>query len=78
MGLVAEPFDDRILDGAVHPFDLAIGPGMLGLGCAVIDVVPCASQFKGMCAEELTVGDRLLDQRHDRATPTRPSRRSSG
>ena len=31
MGFVVEALDGRILDGAVHPLDLAIGPGMLGL-----------------------------------------------
>jgi hypothetical protein len=31
--------DGRILDGAVHPLDLTIGPRVPGLGQAMIDVV---------------------------------------
>jgi hypothetical protein len=38
MGFVIEAFDRRILDRPVHAFDLAIGPRMLGLGEAMIDV----------------------------------------
>jgi hypothetical protein len=33
-----EPPDGSVLDGAVHAFDLAIGPRMLWLGQPVIDV----------------------------------------
>ena len=29
----------RILDGAVHPLDLTVRPGMLGLGQPMIDIV---------------------------------------
>ena len=38
VGFVIEAFDGRILDCPVHPLDLAVGPGMLGLGGSVIDV----------------------------------------
>ncbi len=31
--------DDGFLDGALHAFDLAVGPGMLRLGEAVLDAV---------------------------------------
>lgn len=31
MAVVVEPFDRRHLDGAVHPFDLAVGPWVVGL-----------------------------------------------
>src|ERR1700730_7553874 len=39
MGLVVVTADRRFLEGAVHPFDLSICPGMLGPGQAVIDIV---------------------------------------
>jgi len=42
MCLVVEAFDGRVLDYSVHSFNLAVGPGMLGLGGPVIDVVPGA------------------------------------
>ena len=40
--------DSRVLDRAVHPLDLAIGPGMARFGQAVIDVVPGTGVLKGM------------------------------
>ena len=45
--------DRRFLDGAVHPLDLPIGPGMLGLGEAMIDIVTGALYFEGMSPEWL-------------------------
>ena len=39
VGFVEVAFDGRILDGAVHPFDLTVRPGMLGLCQPMIDVV---------------------------------------
>jgi len=42
-----------VLNGAIHAFDLSVGPGMIGLGETVIDVVTGAGRFKGMSAEEL-------------------------
>jgi hypothetical protein len=36
---VEEAFDGDFLDGSVHPFDLAIGPGMIRLGEVVFDSV---------------------------------------
>src|SRR5579862_2412301 len=38
VGVVVEPPDGSVLDGAVHAFDLAMGPRMLWLGQPVIDV----------------------------------------
>ncbi len=37
--IVVEALDGRFLDGAVHPFDLAVGPGVLHLGGAMLDAV---------------------------------------
>ena len=51
VGLVIEALDGGFLDRPVHPLDLAIGPGMLCLGCAMLDVVPGAGEFEGMSAE---------------------------
>ena len=39
MAVVVVAFDGRVLDGSVHPFDLTVGPGMVDLGEAVLDVV---------------------------------------
>jgi len=39
VAIVMEPFDRRVLDGAVDPFDLAVGPWVVGLGQAVLDPV---------------------------------------
>ena len=36
----------RILDGAVHPLDLTVRPGMLGLGHPMIDIVEGAGLFE--------------------------------
>ena len=36
MGFVVEALDGRILDGAVHPLDLTIGPRVPGLGQAMM------------------------------------------
>jgi hypothetical protein len=51
VGLVVEAFDGCFLDCPVHPFDLAVGPRMLGFGCPVVDIVPCAGIFEGMCPD---------------------------
>ena len=39
MVVVVEALDCGVLDGAVHPFDLAIGPGVLDLGQSMFDAV---------------------------------------
>jgi len=48
VGFVEVAFDGRILDGAVHPLDLAVCPGMLRLCQAMIDLVEGAGVFEGM------------------------------
>ena len=40
MRSVVIPVDGRFLQGAVHAFDLSIGPGMLRLGHPVFNAVP--------------------------------------
>ena len=37
--LMVEDLDGGVLDGAVHPFGLAVGLRMVGLGKAVLDAV---------------------------------------
>ena len=39
MAVIMIPFDGRLLDCSVHPFDLPVGPGMLDFGGAVLDPV---------------------------------------
>ena len=68
VAFVVEALDRGVLDGPVHPLDLAVGPRVPGLGGAMLDVVPGAGVFEGMRPEQFAVGDRLLDQRHGRAT----------
>ena len=43
---VMEPFDRRVLDGAVHPLDLAVGPWVVGLGQPVLDAVLLADHVE--------------------------------
>lgn len=61
-----EALDGGLLDGPVHPLDLTVGPWVLGLGGAMLNVIRGAGVFEGMSPEALAVGDRLLDQRHGR------------
>ena len=42
VAVVMEPFDRRVLDGAVHPLDLAVGPWVVGLGQPVLNAVRLA------------------------------------
>lgn len=70
MAFVVEALDRGILDGAVHPLDLSIGPRMVGFGRAMFDIVPCAGILESMCSEDLSVGDRLLDEWQGRASGT--------
>lgn len=61
MAAVVEAMGGGFLDGPVHALNLAIGPGMLGLGQAVIDVALGAGVLEGMSPEALTIGHGLLD-----------------
>jgi hypothetical protein len=61
MTVVVEALDGRILDSAVHPLDLAIGPWMPGFGCTVLDIFGGAGILEGMGPEELPFGDCFLD-----------------
>ena len=66
VGLVEVAFDGRVLDGAVHSFDLPIGPGMFGLCQPMIDVVLGAGVFEGVRPDELSSLQGGLDVRRSR------------
>src|ERR1700730_13558814 len=61
VGLVVEAFYGRLLDRAVHAFDLAVCPGMPGLGQAMINVILGTGVLERMRPEWLAVLDRELD-----------------
>lgn len=44
--IVVEALDGRVLDGSVHPLDLAVGPGMIDAGEVVLDAVLGAAQVE--------------------------------
>lgn len=67
VGFVTEALDGRFFEGAVHAFDLAIGPGMFRLGQAMIDAGFGAGELEGMGAEEFTALEGKLDLRSSRA-----------
>ncbi len=66
VSLVVEALDGCVLDGSVHAFDLAIGPGMFRFGEAVVDVSLGASELEGMGAEEFSAFEGELDLRGSR------------
>ena len=45
---LVEALDGGFLDGAVHALDLTVGPRVLGLSEAVVDVAASAGQLEGM------------------------------
>ncbi len=54
MKIIVVSLDGCFLDGSVHAFDLAVGPGMFRLGQAVVDVGLGASELERMGAEEFS------------------------
>lgn len=54
VGLVVEALDGSFFEGPAHAFDLAVGPGVLGLGESVIDLGLGAGELEGMGAEEFS------------------------
>ena len=71
IGLIVEALDRCLLERPVHPLDLSVGPGMLWLGCPVIDVVPGAGVLEGVRPEAFATGHGLFDQRHRRSAAAR-------
>lgn len=52
VGLVVVAPDSGLLEGPVHSFDLAVGPGMVRLGEAMRDAVDSAGTVEGMAAPQ--------------------------
>ena len=50
MALVVKAFDGRLLDGAVHALDLAVGPWMVRFGEPVFDIVRLADHVEAHLA----------------------------
>jgi len=48
VGVIEEAFDGSFLDGPVHPFDLSVGPGMVGLGQTVADAMMTTDAIEGV------------------------------
>ena len=51
MGFVVIPLDGRVLDGAVHPLGLSVGPGMIGLSQPMFNPVFCTYAVERVAAE---------------------------
>lgn len=64
VAVVVEAPDGGLLDGSVHPLDLAVGPGMLCFGRAVLDIVRGTGVFECMGPEAFAIGDGFFNQRH--------------
>lgn len=64
VALIVKALDGRILDGAVHAFDLAIGPRMFRLGGSMFDISFGASIFEDIHPEDFACRHRLLDEGH--------------
>lgn len=43
-----------LLEGAVHAFDMAIGPRMVGLGETMVDLMASAGELEGVGAKKLS------------------------
>jgi hypothetical protein len=61
MGLVMIGANCCFLDRAIHAFDLAVGPRVVGLGEAVIDIVASTREFESVSPEDLASGQGQLD-----------------
>src|SRR5712691_8250276 len=48
VGVVEVAFDGGVLDGSVHALDLAVGPGMVGLGKPLFDSMEVAGAVERM------------------------------
>lgn len=66
VGFVIEALDGGLFEGSVHALDLAVGPGMLRLGQAMIDVGFGTGELEGMGAEQFSAFERKLDLRDSR------------
>jgi len=55
MTVIVVTLDRGLLDGTVHPFDLTVGPGMLGLGQSVLN-----RQFAASAGKDVLKGVLIL------------------
>ena len=54
-----EGLDGGVFDGSVHPLGLTVGPGVVGLGQPVLDLVLGADAIEDVAAEDgLDFGER--------------------
>jgi len=53
--------DGRFLDGAVHPFDLAVGPRVARFGQPMFDVEIGAGRFEDVASERQLLRAHFLD-----------------
>ena len=63
VGFIEVAFDGRVLDGAVHSFELPVGARVFGLYQSMIDVVLGASIFEGVRPNRLPSVEGGLDVR---------------
>ena len=61
VGFVVVALDGGVFEGSVHPLDLAVGPGVLRFGQAMIDAALGAGILKGVCPDRLSGVDGRLD-----------------
>ena len=73
MGLVMIGTNSSFLDRAIHAFDLAVGPRVVGLGEAVIDIVASTREFESVSPEDLASGQGQLDVLRSRSGIARRS-----
>ena len=71
MIVAVEALDGCGLDGPVHPLDLAVGPRVLRLGCAMFDAGFRAGVLEGVSPEEFSLGESFHDQGNGRASRAR-------
>ncbi len=62
MVVVVEALDGRVLDRLVLALDLAVGPGVLRFGRAVLDAQRGAGIFEGVRPDGFALGERIGNQ----------------
>lgn len=61
VGVVVKPPDRRVLDGSVHPFNLAVRPWVIELGETMVDAELGTGEIKGVGTEGPPVLEPLLN-----------------
>lgn len=65
MAFVVAAFDGRLLDGAIHPLDVAVGLWMVWLGEPMLNVVGLANHVEAHLARERCVAATRLISKLD-------------